>query len=333
MAVQWRQARLWFVLPAAALLLTWVLALGAPGILAVQGPAPDGCGLVPLDVELVIDRSGSMGQEEWATGDPPQVRLFYAKAAANQLVASLDANGGVGAGQRHHVGLTSFGDYGVAVTNVSLGGSSAATVGAAIDGLSPGAGTPLREGMAAGAADMVANGRTTDFGLDVERVIVILSDGRPNPDDTGPTGSRPTAAQISAFQASSDVVYSIAVGEGGTNLSAVDLPLMQSLAKDASRYRHVVEGSDLPALFEDIFQELTCPTAPPTEPPPAAGSPTPTGEVLAETGEPTLPPTATSVGPLAGVGAWGLPVLLLVVASLAAAATVARPPDPRAGGS
>jgi hypothetical protein len=319
------------VLPAAALFLTWALVMAAPTTLAVPGPADEGCGLVPLDVELVIDRSGSMGQEQWATGDPPQVRLFWAKAAANLLVESLDAKGGVGSGQRHRLGLTSFGDYGVAVTNLALGGSSAGVVGAAIDALSPGAGTPLRQGMAAGAADVAANGRATDFGLDVQQVIVILSDGRPNPDNTGPSGARPADADVAAFKASADIVYSIAIGEGGTNLSAVDLPLMQSLAKDASRYRHVVDGSDLPALFEDIFQELTCPTPSPSPTPTGAPSPvaSPTGGVFAETSEPTLPPTATAFGPDPGVGAWGLPVLLLVLASLAAAAAVARPPGPR----
>ena len=215
-----------------------------------------GCGLKPLDVELIIDRSGSMGETQWSTGG--HVRLYWAKQAADDLVDSLDATGGVGGGSNlHHVGLSKFGNSSASV-DLALGTSSASTVKSHIDALTSSGNTPLREGMAAGAGDMVANHENSRSGMPVKQVIILLSDGRPNPDNTGASGSRPTAANIDSFRASADVVYSIAVGEGGTGLSQIDLPLMESLAKPGSAFRHVIDGNDLPALFSDIFEEIAC---------------------------------------------------------------------------
>ncbi len=219
--------------------------------------ADTGCGVVPLDVELVIDRSGSMGETQNASGTPPQVRMFYAKAAAHDLVNTLNSEGGVGGSGRHHVGLSSFGNDN-ATTNVALGTSSAATVGSAIDGLTANGDTPLRQGMAKGAADMTAHQRTTANDLPVQHVIIFVSDGRPNPDNTGPSGARPTAQNISDFRGAADAVYSIAIGQGGSGSSAVDLPLMKSLAKPASNYFQVINGSDLQGVFGQIISEITC---------------------------------------------------------------------------
>ena len=225
---------------------------------ASSKPAVDsGCGIVPLDVELVIDRSGSMGEAQWATGNPAQVRMVYAKAAAHDLVSTLDGLGGVGGSGRHHVGISSFGN-GNATTNLALGSSSAATVDSAIDGLHANGSTPLRQGMAAGAADMTAHSRATANGLTVQHVIIFVSDGRPNPDNTGAGGARPTAQNIADFQGAAAAVYSIAIGQGGTGLSQVDLALMQSLAKPVANYYHVTDGSDLQGVFSQITSQITC---------------------------------------------------------------------------
>jgi len=226
----------------------------APAALAADPLA--GCGRMPLDVEFIIDRSGSMGETQWATDG--HVRLYWAKNAADGLVDSLDATGGVGGGSNlHHVGLSKFGNSAASV-DLALGTSSAATVKGHIDALTSAGNTPLRQGMAVGAGDMTANGEASRGGLPVKHVIILLSDGRPNPDNTNLSGSRPTQANIDDFRASADVVYSVAVGDGGTGLSQVDLPLMQSLAKPASAYRHVVAGSDLPDLFDGIFEDIAC---------------------------------------------------------------------------
>jgi hypothetical protein len=203
---------------------------------------------------MIVDRSGSMDSEGTASGNPAQVRMYYAKAAANQLVDQLDANGGVGGTNRHMVGLTSYGNN-TATTPVDLGdAASAATLETAINGLNANGNTPLKQGMAAGGADMLAGDRSTVDGLEVTQVLILLSDGRPNPDP----GSRPSAGEIAAFQGAADEVFSIAIGEGGSGAFGVDLALMESIASDASHYYHVTDGDELPNIFSLIFEEIAC---------------------------------------------------------------------------
>ncbi len=288
------------------------------------------CGLVPLDVELILDRSDSMGGN--STGSPKHPRIYWEKAAADQLVDDLDSNGGVGGSGRHQVGVASFGDK-TATVDLALGGSSAGDAKAAIDGIATSGNTPLKEGMAAGAGDLSAHGRDKAFGLNVKHVIVILSDGHPNPES-----SRPSSGEIASFQSSADLVFSIAIGEGGQDTSQVDLPLMQSLAKPDSGYHHVVDASDLTSLFSDIFETIACPTPGPTATPtpkPTATpthrpTPSPSGEVQGATGTPrvTLPPTDTDVNGTCSTDNGGLR-LALAALGLAIAGTLLLVPSRR----
>lgn len=243
----WRRARMvGFVISSAALLASLLLAGTASLGLAVSDQP--NCGVRPLDVVMIIDRSGSMESQQ----SGGHTRSYWAKAAANQLVDDLDANGGVGA--THHVGLTTFGGT-TATVDLSLGTSNAAAAHGAINGVSASGNTPLKLGLAAGAANMLANDRDFQDGVPVLQVLILLSDGRPNPDP----GQRPNAAAIAAYLASADVAYSIAIGEGGSGSSEVDLALMDSLDNPDGNFRHVVHAEDLPGLFSGIFSELSCP--------------------------------------------------------------------------
>ncbi|MEI7743774.1 MAG: vWA domain-containing protein [Chloroflexota bacterium] len=152
------------------------------GVAATSTVGDEPCGVRPLDVVLILDKSGSMGSSQTASGTPPKTRIAYAKAAATGLVDSLDGNGGVGS--RHHVGVTSYGGT-TASVNVSLGTSSAATVDAAINGLNASGNTPFKVGMSTGAADLTAHARTTANGLAVEHVLVFLSGEREIRDTLG----------------------------------------------------------------------------------------------------------------------------------------------------
>ncbi len=219
-------------------------------------PAADtSCGVRPLDVVIVIDKSGSMGSTTTASGTPPKVRLVYAQQAANDLVTSLNLAGGVGGSGLHHVGLTSYGGT-TAGNDVVLGTSSASTIHTAINGLTSNGNTPFKTGMATGAANMTGHDRATVDGLDVTHVIIFLSDGRPNPDP----GQRPSAGEISTFRAAADQVFSVAIGVGGTGANNPDLTLMASLAKpaDASHTYHVTTGADIPNIFKLIYDEIAC---------------------------------------------------------------------------
>ena len=225
---------------------TPVQALGAPA----AGETTNYCGTVPLDVEIILDTSGSMTSNKSAG----QTRLYWAEAAAKQLVGQLDGNGGVGgASGLHHVGLTTFSGSS-ATPHPSLWTSDANTVNLAISGLVAGGSTPFKTGMVSGAGDLTAHESAS-----AQHVIIFLSDGRPNPDP----GQRPSAADITNFQATADPIYSIAIGQGGSGSSQVDLPLMQSLAKPASGHYFNVTDSNLsdglPALFGNIFTQIACP--------------------------------------------------------------------------
>ena len=89
-----------------------------------------------------------------------------------------------------------------------------------------------------------------------KQVQVFLSDGRPNPDNST---NRPSAGDIDDFQATADEVFSIAIGAGGTGASNPDLTLMQSLAKGSgTHYYHVTSASDLPDVFDAIYESIAC---------------------------------------------------------------------------
>lgn len=216
------------------------------------------CGELPddsFDVVLVIDNSTSMGTASPTSGTPPKTRIAWAKQAANELLDSLAAARG-----NHQVGVVKYaGDAPSPDAAVELAPLSPdfAAVRAAIAPLAGNGGnTPLRQGMAKGASVLTAGSRPG-----VTPVLIILSDGRPNPDNTSPTGGRPTAAQVSAFQASATQVYSIAIGQGGTGASNPDVPLMRSLAKpnDDSHFYQVINASGLPDVFRQITVELLNP--------------------------------------------------------------------------
>jgi hypothetical protein len=209
---------------------------------------------MPLDVEIILDTSGSMGSNYSGPSSDSHPRLYWAQAAATQLVNDLNSHGTVGgASGLHHVGLTTFSGT-TSTVQLPLGTSTAAQVNTAIGALTATGNTPFKTGMATGAADLKTNGRLTADG--VQHVIIFLSDGRPNPDP----GQRPSATDITNFQGSADTVYSIAIGQGGSGSSQVDLALMQSLAKPASgHYFNVIDSSLLPTLFSSIFTQIACP--------------------------------------------------------------------------
>jgi hypothetical protein len=261
------------------------LALGVrPAPTRAGAPAAPVCQR-PLDVVLIIDRSGSM---DLVTGGA--TRLSWAKDAATQLVNGLDANGGVGGSGLHQVGVTTYGNRdnsdGVPsgfTRDVQLDGSSAAAVIAAINAYSDTAGTgntPFRYGMADGADNMLDGDRASVNGVSVTQVLIFLSDGRPNPDSLAP-GSRPSGAEIASYLAAADQAYGIAIGPDGQGdpLSEPDLDLMHDISNpDPDNFRHVVDAASLPDLFAAIEDELLCPdisivkTADPTELPPGGGA-------------------------------------------------------------
>ncbi|MGZ8719654.1 MAG: VWA domain-containing protein, partial [Aeromicrobium sp.] len=218
----------------------------------VQSAACKGyCGILPdtpFDVMIVLDTSGSM-----LTNSNGQTRLHWAKESANQLITSLETARGV-----QRVGAVRYSGNVTSTTPppasvVSPLTSDFTSVRTAINGLTGNGNTPLKQGMALGASTLNSGARAG-----VTQVIVFVSDGRPWPD--GST-TRPNSTELASFRASADQIYSIAIGQGGSSSSAVDLPLMRSLAKPdvSTHFFNVVEASNLPDVFQQIAVDLIDP--------------------------------------------------------------------------
>ena len=218
------------------------------------------CGELPtvdLDVVLILDNSTSMGPSSGTTGTPPRTRIGWAKVASNELINSLAATHGtqqVGAVQYSSPSCASNPNPVTSATAIApLAGDFAAVRAGIATLLGDGGCTPLKYGMVRGVDVMSANERAG-----ATQVLIILSDGRPWPDNAN---SRPNAAEVSAFRAAADEVYSIAIGLSGTGAANPDTPLMTSLSKpnDGTHFFQVDTGSGLLDVFRQIAVELTTP--------------------------------------------------------------------------
>ena len=254
---------------------------GAVASAACGGP----CGTVPLvlnDVELVIDKSGSMGGNN--SGSDPSCysgcpRIFWAKKAANQLVTDLATNGGIGS-TGNRVGITTFSGTS-ASSDASAWTSTAAGLATKINAITPGGETPTALGMQTATSDLIAHARNA-VGGKVKRVVIFVSDGRPNPDQ-GANGlpatsalhnQRPTQADITAYLGSADIAYSILIGTSPYYYSIgrgpyldpnINNPEMMKLLATPDNlaaippliyYYNVVDASGLPSVFHQIAGQI-----------------------------------------------------------------------------
>ena len=188
------------------------------------------------------------------TNSNGETRLHWAKESANQLITSLETARGA-----QRVGAVRFSGAWDATSPPAASVVSPMTgnftaVRTAINGLTAAGNTPLKQGMALGASTLVSGARPG-----VTQVIVFVSDGRPWVDNSN---TRPNATERASFHASADQVYSIAIGQGGSSATAVDVPLMRSLAKSdnmpdiSKHFYNVIEASSLPDVFDQIAVNL-----------------------------------------------------------------------------
>ena len=112
----------------------------------------------PLDIVLVIDRSGSMGQESGCTGTPCRTRIEWAKLAADNLVDSLAGTGG--SLSPHRVAVVSFAGSSTATLNLALNaGTTAAAAHAAIDSITTGGSTYIAPALTSATDQLNTLGR------------------------------------------------------------------------------------------------------------------------------------------------------------------------------
>jgi hypothetical protein len=135
--------------------------------------------------------------------------------------------------------------------------------------------------MQTATADLNNHARNAVGGA-VKRVVIFLSDGRPNPDQgpnglpaTNPAGNqRPTQADITAYLGSADIAYSILIGtspspyyigEGPYLSPDINDPAMMKLLATLDNptatppqiyYYNVVDASGLPSVFHQIAGQI-----------------------------------------------------------------------------
>ncbi len=278
---------------------------GAVSSAACGGP----CGAAPLplnDVELVIDTSGSMQTNKDGTA---KTRIAWAKEAAIQLLTDLVNNGGIGlqsdGSTGNRMGITTFrgtphsstaGVSNPALWSVSVrpnpdGSLPSNSIEAYINSLSASGNTPTKEGMAAAQADLSTNARPK--GPSVKRVLIFVSDGRPNPDlgpnnkpaDGGacgplvaptppaptptappipptttdvPGNERPTQIQINDYLGLADTAYSIMIGDPTAKLAcgATSRSTLNSNILDPALMNFLAKPDDTDHWFNPTTPDL-----------------------------------------------------------------------------
>ncbi|MBI2559481.1 VWA domain-containing protein [Candidatus Woesearchaeota archaeon] len=196
--------------------------------------------IAPVDVMLVIDRSGSMVQP------PDPLRLQNAKNAAITFVNQMNLS-------KDEVGLASFNQ--TATLNQELTNVEG-DVTSAINALKAGGLTNIGGGIKVGRQELVDNGGPT-------KAMILLSDGAPNINATaGVCGSFTLTNSCAKYAINESNVTKLAgieiftIGLGITdNLTET---LLKQIATTPSNYFSVPNSSNLAAIYIQIAQEI-CP--------------------------------------------------------------------------
>jgi len=194
---------------------------------------PDYYAGTPLDVALVLDRSGSM---EYLGSDPEQP-MTDAKTAAKVFMDNLVSNA--------QVGVVSFSsdhrvDIGLTLLNSS---DDKALVRNAIDGIFATGGTAMGDGLA-DANNMLIGGR-----VDARKITVLLTDGVCNAGN-----DRDRSNAISVANTNHITIYTIGLGSA----EYVDEPLLQRVASETGgRYYNAPSSSELRCVYNSIAQEIS----------------------------------------------------------------------------
>jgi hypothetical protein len=211
----------------------------------------------PLDVILIMDRSGSMA---W---DRPSTRLSAAQDAAIAFIGELDPT-------LDQVGLVSYATD--ATLNMGLT-SDFTSVESAINALSATGATNMGDAIYTANGEFGDNGRT-----DALQVGILLTDGLPNkPDGDGSGFEEPDAAYArTAAQAAHDAditLYTIGLGADISHYFLDDNPASEHTYNPGDpaghpydydglayigggKYYHAPTGDDLQDIFEALAGEL-----------------------------------------------------------------------------
>lgn len=192
--------------------------------------------IVPTDVAVTIDLSGSMNNDG---GKPPQP-VTSALAAAKQFVESLNKN--------DQATIVTFASS--ARTEVALSGdhiASAARVNALTISQEAETGfTNTSEALMASQTEL----NSERHNKDARRVVVILTDGLPTTRDSAQDIVAETKTVAAALAADDISVYAIGLGKG------VDLDFIKGIASDPVNAFYAPNTNDLAGIYQKITSSL-----------------------------------------------------------------------------
>jgi hypothetical protein len=172
-----------------------------------------------VDVALVMDRSGSMGDSvPVSSGNRPKIDLL--KDAANLFLDLMRLDAGDELGEVSFAGGVST-DFGPGDVLTALTEDNLDDAKDAVDALSPGGSTNIRDALQQGL-DLITSAANASH----RRVLIFFSDGMRT------AGGDPTeAAFLNQFAANGVTIYSVGFGtEGGVGNAGIDVDLLGTLA-------------------------------------------------------------------------------------------------------
>lgn len=181
------------------------------------------CSTSPVDVMLVIDRSGSMANA------PLDDEKFAAKSFIDLMHLASD-----------QVGLVSFADNATLDQPLT---HDANAVKRAVDALSANGQTNMTAGINTAQAELVSSRHNPN----ARPAMIFMSDGMPTGGDT------PVKALAAAQAAKNAGTRLFTIG-----LGAVDTNLMRQLASSPSDYFFAPSSADLAAIYQQIAQVINC---------------------------------------------------------------------------
>lgn len=202
---------------------------------------PSGEARAPLDVVLVLDRSGSMGQAN---------KMTNAKAAAGILINQLDET-------QDRAAVVSYADSARIDTGLT---GNLGQLRSQVNGLSPFGWTNVADGVRLGRQALQASGRA-----EATQLLIVLTDGIANRLLGG--GACPSYVHVPTACTQSAVDEAAAAKQAGISVYTIGFDLhpsytaprgmLQQMASSASQFFDAPSATQLVAAFADIAQDIT----------------------------------------------------------------------------
>lgn len=188
-----------------------------------------------VDAVLVLDASRSMMDPDGPGSTRSKLEAAKAAAAAFLDVLRLDLG--------DQAAVVSFNERGVLDLGLS---ADRLALDHALDGIAVAAQTCIACGLDVAAAELLGPRHRAGQA----QVMVLLTDGRSNPQPAAVAVQRAAAAKLAGLR-----VYTVGLGDD------IDEDALRAMASEAAGYFHAPSGRELAAIYRDIAIDLPCPPA------------------------------------------------------------------------